>query len=54
VVYNVSILLGTFSYGLVEHITGSMRNSTLVLTTFFLTGLFFLRLVKMPFSKAGA
>ena len=55
VVYNVSILLGTFSYGLVEHITGSMRNSTLVLTTFFLIGLFFLRLVRMPFpSKASA
>ena len=55
VVYNISILLGTFSYGLVEHITGSMRNSTLVLTTFFLTGLFFLRLVRMPFiNKAGA
>ena len=55
VVYNVSILLGTFSYGLVEHLTGSMRNSTLVLTTFFLTGLFFLRLVRMSFlSKADA
>ena len=55
VVYNVSILLGTFSYGLVEHITGSMRNSTLVLTTFFLVGLFFLRLVRMPFpNKASA
>jgi len=55
VVYNVSIVLGTFTYGLVEQLTGSMRNSTLVLTTFFLTGLFFLRLVKMPlFNKASA
>lgn len=49
VVFNVSIVLGTFSYGLVEQMTGSMRNSTLVLMTFFVIGLVVLRQVRIPF-----
>jgi UMF1 family MFS transporter len=47
VAYHVSVVLGTFSYGLVEHITGSMRNSTLALSTFFVVGLIFLLKVKI-------
>jgi len=39
----LSIVLGTFAYGFIEHVTGSMRNSTLALATFFVIGLFFLR-----------
>jgi MFS transporter, UMF1 family len=46
VAFNVAIVTGTFSYGLVEQITGSMRISALVLTLFFLIGLFFLLKVK--------
>lgn len=48
VTYNVSIVVGTFSYGLIEQLTGSMRNSTLALAGFFILGLFFLMSVKLP------
>ncbi len=37
-----SIVLGTFSFGFIEYISGSMRNSTLVLTVFFIVGVFLL------------
>jgi MFS transporter, UMF1 family len=40
--FNLSIVFGTFSYGLVEHITGSMRNSTLAVGGFFVIGLLLL------------
>jgi len=46
VTQNLSIVFGTFSYGLVEHITGSMRNSTLALAFYFVIGLIFLTQVK--------
>jgi UMF1 family MFS transporter len=39
VTYNLSIVFGTFSYGLIEHITGSMRNSTIALALYFVIGL---------------
>lgn len=54
VTYNVSIVVGTFSYGLVEQITGSMRNSVLVLMIFFAIGLVFLRQVKIARTKQRA
>ena len=54
VTFHVSVVLGTFSYGLIEHITGSMRNSTIALAVFFILGLIFLRLVKVPASNAKA
>jgi len=44
----LAIVLGTFSYGFIEQITGSMRNSTLSLGIFFLVGLGFLLLVTIP------
>ncbi|MCA4897107.1 MAG: MFS transporter [Cytophagales bacterium] len=43
VAFNLSIVVGTFSYGLVEQLTGSMRNSTLAIGGFFVIGLFLLR-----------
>ncbi len=46
--YHLSVVLGTFSYGLIEHITGSMRNSTLALASYFVIGLVFLLFVKVP------
>jgi UMF1 family MFS transporter len=46
----VSIVIGTASYGLIEAITGTMRNSILGLIAFFGIGL--LLLVLMPNSKA--
>jgi len=38
----IGLVLGTASYGLIEEITGSMRNSVLALILFFVVGLFFL------------
>jgi UMF1 family MFS transporter len=46
VTYNISIVLGTFSFGLINQITGSMRNSALGLGLFFVVGLFVLLTVK--------
>ena len=40
--YNISVVLGTFSYGYIEQITGSMRSSILALMAFFIIGLFIL------------
>jgi UMF1 family MFS transporter len=44
----MAIVLGTFSYGVIEQLTGSMRNSSLALGIFFLVGLGFLLLVTIP------
>lgn len=35
----VAIVIGMFSFGFIEHITGSMRNAIIALTMFFLMGL---------------
>ena len=40
--YNISIVIGTFSYGYIEQITGSMRTSILALMFFFIIGLLIL------------
>ncbi|WP_296700757.1 MFS transporter [Algoriphagus sp.] len=47
----MAIVLGTFSYGVIEQLTGSMRNSSLSLGIFFLVGLGFLLLVTIPKSQ---
>lgn len=44
----IAIVLGTFSYGFIEQLTGNMRNSALSLGIFFLVGLGFLLLVSIP------
>ncbi len=46
VTYNISIVVGTFSYGLVHQLTGSMRNSALALALYFIAGLVFLNQVR--------
>jgi UMF1 family MFS transporter len=38
VTYNVSIVVGTFSFGLIHQLTGSMRNSALGMAVFFVIG----------------
>ena len=48
VTFNVSIVVGTFAYGLIENISGSMRKSALALGLFFLVGLGLLTMVKIP------
>lgn len=52
----IAIVLGTFTYGVIEQWTGSMRNSAVSLGVFFLVGLGFLILVSIPrnyFSAQG-
>jgi len=51
VTFNVSIVFGTLSYGVIEHLTGSMRNSALALGLFFVVGLVILGMTKMSFNK---
>ncbi|MEM6522923.1 MAG: MFS transporter [Bacteroidota bacterium] len=48
VTYNLSIVVGTFSYGFIEQLTNDMRNSVLALILFFVVGLGFLLISKMP------
>ncbi|HRK53310.1 MAG TPA: MFS transporter [Cyclobacteriaceae bacterium] len=58
VTFNLSIVFGTFSFGLINQLTGSMRNSALVLALFFVIGILMLSLVKSEklkrVSSAGA
>jgi len=51
VIYNVSIVLGTFAYGAIEQFTGSMRLSALALAIFFICGLFILMSVRFPATR---
>jgi UMF1 family MFS transporter len=46
VIDKLSIVLGTFSYGLIKDITGDMRNSVVALGIFFLISIFFI--LKIP------
>lgn len=46
VTYNISIVFGTFSYGLINQLTGSMRNSALALAVYFIIGLLVLMRIK--------
>lgn len=48
VIEKLSIVLGTFAYGFIEQLTGSMRSSTLALASIFVVGLIFLALIKIP------
>ncbi len=47
VTYNVSLVIGTFAYGFVDHLTDSMRNSALALGVFFIIGFIILRRVRI-------
>lgn len=46
VTFNLSIVLGTFSYGLINQLTGSMRYSALGLAVYFIIGAVFLISIK--------
>ncbi|HCM76872.1 MAG TPA: MFS transporter [Cytophagales bacterium] len=58
VTFNLSIVMGTFSFGLINQISGSMRNSALALAVFFVLGMLMLTLVRskniISPSSAGA
>jgi UMF1 family MFS transporter len=44
----LAVVIGTFSYGFIEQWTGSMRNSTIALGLFFVIGIGFLLMVRIP------
>lgn len=46
VTYNLSIVFGTFSYGLINQLTGSMRYSALGLAVYFIIGMGFLMSIR--------
>lgn len=47
VAYNVSIVMGIFSYGFIDHITGNMRYSALFLSVYFILGVALLTKLKI-------
>lgn len=49
VTYNLSIVFGTFSYGLINQLTGSMRYSALGLAVYFIIGMAFLVTIKSKY-----
>ncbi|GAB5523669.1 MAG: MFS transporter [Roseivirga sp.] len=51
VTYNISLVMGTFAYGFVDHLTGSMRNSALALGVFFIMGIILLRKVTVSIQR---
>jgi UMF1 family MFS transporter len=54
VLEKVAIVLGTFSFGFMDQLTGSMRHSILLLTVFFFLGVFFLAGIKIaPAKRVG-
>jgi UMF1 family MFS transporter len=48
----VAVVLGTATYGAIEQLTGSMRNSALFLVLFFVLGMIFLSRLKLPERKS--
>ncbi|MNT95481.1 hypothetical protein D3C72_2373680 [compost metagenome] len=42
----MAIVIGLFSFALIEEMTGSMRNSIIALASFFIIGLVFLLVLK--------
>ena len=45
VLEKIAIVVGTFSFGIIEALTGSMRYSVLAITIFFIIGLVFMRIL---------
>jgi UMF1 family MFS transporter len=50
----VAVVLGTATYGAIEQLTGSMRNSALFLVLFFVVGMIFLSRLNLPKREAVA
>jgi UMF1 family MFS transporter len=43
-----AVVMGMFSFGFIEQLTGSMRNSTITLASFFIIALFIILFLKLP------
>jgi MFS transporter, UMF1 family len=54
VVEKCSIVIGTFSFGIIENLTGSMRMSSLALGIFFILGILLLWKVNFRITKKEA
>jgi UMF1 family MFS transporter len=54
VTYYLSVVVGTFSYGLIRQMTGSMRNSALALGVYFIIGMVILTFVSTKKLKKAA
>jgi MFS transporter, UMF1 family len=50
----IAIVLGLFTFGLVNELTGSQRNSVLALTVFFIIGLLCLFITNKQYKKEQA
>ncbi len=53
VLYKISIVAGTFSFGIVDNITGNMRYSVLVLAAFFIVGVILLYRTNFKLAMKG-
>jgi UMF1 family MFS transporter len=53
VLYKVSIVLGTFIFGVIDQITGGMRSSVLALAIFFVIGFFIMMTVNLKPPKSA-
>lgn len=51
IVYKLSVVIGTFVFGLIEHLTSNMRYSILGLASFFIVGIIVLIFVKVKFNE---
>jgi len=47
------LVLGTASYGIIEELTGSMRNSIIALITYFIIGLIFIAITIRTYNRSG-
>jgi len=54
VLEKVAIVIGTFSFGLINQITGGMRNSVLAMSIFFFLGIIILSTVKIKHAKLNS
>ncbi len=50
----LAIVIGTFSYGFIDQITGSMRNSMVFMALFFIAGFVILQFAKLKKNITGA
>jgi len=53
VLEKVAIIIGTFGFGFIEQVTGSMRMSVLLLAAFFMLGMVILSRVRIQHSREG-
>ena len=48
IIEKAAVVMGMFSFGFIEQLTGSMRNSTITLASFFIIALIIILFLKLP------